>query len=187
GAEVTKTVSLAAGDEIAVEMLLGTGLAKVTALYAEGGPEVEGVKIRFDLLDVTAGIDGKRKTYGGRHGPGDISAPAGDYVLAAKLDSAEVMSAPFTIEPGEATDVQIILNAGVAAITAAGARRIDVITAEADINGKKKSLGGGYGETLQMTLPAGKYGLKIDYEGDKPDAETTFEVTAGSRAEVAVP
>ena len=71
---------------------LGTGIVRASALYSATGPEVEGTTIHFDLVDVTPGVDGKRKTYGGRRGPGDINAPAGDYVLAARLEEAEIMS-----------------------------------------------------------------------------------------------
>lgn len=185
-ATVTETISLAPGQVVDLELVVGTGVMFPTALYAEGGPKVEGGDIRFDIMSANVGIDGKRQDYGGTYSSSAMNVPAGEYTLSARLGEATVLSEPFTVEAGKRTEVEVILNAGVVAISAPGAYRVDIVEAETDINGNRKDVNGSYGEEYQTTLPAGTYIARVTYEGDKADQEQNFEVTAGQRLEVAI-
>lgn len=185
-AEITETISLAPGQVVDLEMVVETGVMFPTALYAEGGPQVEGSAVRFDIMSADVGIDGNRKGYSGTYGSNALDAPAGEFVLSAKLGEASILSEPFTVEAGKRTEVEVILNAGVVAFDAAGSRRIDVFLAQKDINGERKNITGSYDEEFQTTLPAGSYIAQVDYETDKENVEQEFEVKAGERLELKI-
>lgn len=186
-AEATRVLALAPGDVVETDIVVGSGIAGVSALYAEGGPEVEGTGVYFEVFGAAQKIDGSRDSFAYRYGTGQMDLPAGDYVLFARLDEAEVTSAPFTVEAGGRTDVQVVLGAGVVAISAPGADRMNVFTEAKDIQGNRKDAGYTFGETFQTTLPAGRYVVVTGYPDDRPEQETAFEVKAGERVEVAVP
>ena len=72
------------------------------------------------------------------------------------MDQAEV-ERPFNISAGEAKDMTAFLDAGVLAISAPGAKHIEVFEAKKDIQGNRKSVGYAYDDKHQTTLPAGDY------------------------------
>lgn len=185
-ATTKEAVSIKAGETIEHTIIIGSGIVVTKAVYAEGGPEVEGDSIRFDIVSAKAGIDGKRKNIQGGYGVNDqLETPAGDFMLAAKLGSAEGETA-FAIKAGERTEVVVNINAGVLAISAPGAYRIDIKDAKKDIQGRQKDVSGSYGEAFQDTLHPGTYIVSVTYEGDKAPQEKEAVVTAGERAEVTV-
>ena len=186
-AEATRTVALAPGERLHTDIVVGSGIAAVTALYAEGGPPVEGDGIFVEVLSATQSIDGSRQSLAYRYGAGQLDVPAGDYVIRARLGEAAVTTAPFTVEAGGLTEVQVVLGAGVAAFDAPGARMLRIFAAAADIQGNRREFGYSYGTTHQETLPAGAYLVVVDFEGDRPDAEAAFEVVAGQRVEITIP
>lgn len=78
-----------------------------------------------------------------------------------------------------------MLGAGVVAVTAPGAEKLEVFGAAKDIQGNRKSFTYGYGVELQTTLAAGDYVIvATPAEGDAK--ERPISVTAGERLEVAV-
>lgn len=186
-AEATRTVALAAGERLETDIVVGSGVAVVGALYAAGGPPVEGDAIFLEVASAAQKIDGSRDRLAYRYGPGPIDVPAGDYVILARLGQAEAVSAPFSVAAGGRTEVQVVLDAGVAAISAPGARKIDILGKAPDIQGNRPAFGQAYGETHQETLPAGSYVAVADYGEARPPAEKAFAVTAGARVEVTLP
>ena len=77
------------------------------------------------------------------------------------------------------------LNAGVLAITAPGAKHIEVFAAKKDIQGNRKEFGYAYDETHQTTLPAGDYVI-VRSSRTMAAKEGTATVKAGERTEVTV-
>ncbi|MCX7645543.1 MAG: VWA domain-containing protein [Rhodobacteraceae bacterium] len=185
--EATRTVTLAPGERLETDIVVGSGVAAVAALYAPGGPPVEGDAIFLEVASAAQKIDGSRDRLAYRYGPGPMDVPAGDYVILARLGQAEAVSAPFSVAAGGRTEVQVVLNAGVAAISAPGAQRIDILGKAPDIQGNRPDFGQAYGETHQETLPAGSYVAVADYGGARPPAEKAFAVAAGARVEVTLP
>lgn len=173
-----------AGEARRVDIVVGSGVLYPTALYAEGGPPVE-TSIRFDVLGAEADIAGKRERWGRVRGTRVLDLPAGEYILNARLQGAEVQSEPFTIRPGARTEVEVILSAGVVAITAPGARRLDIL-GPPDIRGERDRIERGRGEEMLYTLPQGRYVVRVEYPDDRAPSETEFEVTAGQRVDVTV-
>ena len=175
-------VEIVAGEEREVDVVLGAGVVRVSALYAPGGPAAES-GIRFDVLAAKADINGNRDEFNGSYGHDALNVPAGSYILNPRLEGAEVRSEPFEVAPGELVEVQVVLNAGVAAMSAPGAYRIDVF-GPPKITGEREELAGAYGDNWTYTLKAGTYRARASYEGDRAPVETDFMVTAGERVEL---
>jgi Ca-activated chloride channel family protein len=185
-ARVEETVSIKAGETVERTVLIGSGIVVAKAVYAEGGPAVDSSDIRFDIVATKAAIDGSRDSINGTYGTNNqIDTPAGDFVLTARLGSA-TGEAPFAVKAGERLDVAVNINAGVLAINAPGAYRIDIKEAKKDIQGKQKDVSGNYGVEFQDTLHPGEYIVTVQYEGDVAPKEATATVKAGERTEIKV-
>lgn len=184
-ASAQETVSIKAGETVEKTLVIGSGILVPKAVYAEGGPAVETDAIRFDVVAAKADIDGDRQAINGGYGAAELPVPTGDFVLTARLGSATGEVA-FAIKAGERTEASVNINAGVLAITAPGAYRIDVKEAKKDIQGKRKDVSGTYGAEHQDTVHPGDYLVTVQYEGDKPAKEASATVKAGERTEITV-
>ncbi|MDF1855522.1 VWA domain-containing protein [Pseudooceanicola sp.] len=184
GAEATETLMLKAGAREARELIVGAGVVYPKALYAEGGPAVENNDVRFIVQSAEVDLKGRRKNIHSVYGSRAFDMPVGDYVLFAKLGTAEVTSPPFKVEAGKRVELQVVMNAGVLALATPGAYRVQLFEAKKDINGKQKRVQSAYGEAHQWTLAAGKYLAHATYKDSDVVKETTIEVIAGERAEV---
>jgi len=185
-ANVEETHSLAAGETLERDLVIGSGVVVPQAVYAPGGPQVEGSSIRFDVFEAKADINGNRAKLAGTYGVGGaIDVPPGDHVLVARLGKAEA-EMPITVSAGERVEPSVVLNAGVLAISAAGAYRIDILEGKKDIQGRQKRVTGNYGDEMQETLHPGEYEVVVKYEGDRAEERRRATVAAGERAEVLV-
>ncbi|NGO54134.1 vWA domain-containing protein [Allomesorhizobium camelthorni] len=185
--EVSETITLAAGQIIEKDVVLGIGSVIVNALYAEGGEKVGASGLDVKIFKAKKKIDGSREqvTYG--FGPdGKFDLPPGDYVAIVRMEEAEAEQ-PFNIRAGEAKDVAAVLDAGVLAISAPSAKHIEVFGAKKDIQGNRKAFGYAFDEKHQATLPAGDYVIVADRKDNGGKKEATATVNAGERTEVTVP
>jgi Ca-activated chloride channel family protein len=183
-AMVEEVLELAAGQTVEKDYIIATGRLVAHAVYAEGGPTVEG-DVRFDVLGATKDIAGKRKDFGTNYGDGvKFDLPPGNYVLKARVGKA-IAEMPITIEPDALSEPAVNVNAGILAITAPGGDRIDILGATKDIAGKRKDFGTNYGEGWQIALPEGDYVVKVRKK-DKSVVEGAAAVSAGQRTEVTV-
>lgn len=177
-----EAVVITAGEVQEKTVILGAGLASFTAFYAPGVP-VEGTQ-SFDIYEARQALDGKRKRIDTIYGAGDgPMLPPGDYVVVADVGKAEA-EMPFTVKSGERTEVQVVLNAGIASVTAPNAGSVEIMAGKAALDGRRNRIETFYGETGEVTLPAGDY-LAVATAG-KATAETAFSVTAAERTEVKV-
>lgn len=177
-------ITLNAGETVEKTLVIASGIVVPSAVYAEGGPAVESNDIRFTVLEAAKDLNGKRKKIDGQYGSGrGIEVPAGQAVLHARLGEAEVTSDPFTVKGGERTEVQVDINAGVMAISAPGAYRIDLFEGKKDMQGKQRRITGNYGEQLQVTLHPGDYEVVATFQDGKPEKRKPATVTAGKRVE----
>lgn len=176
------SVVITAGEVTEKTIVLAAGLAAFQAFYAPG-VAVEGDQT-FDILEAKAAMDGSRKKVDTVYGAGDgPELPPGDYVVEAIVGQARA-EMPFTVKPGERSEVQVVMNAGIAALTAPNASEIDILDGKVALDGSRKQFETFYAETGEVTLPAGDY-LAIATAG-KASAETSFTVKAGERTEVTV-
>lgn len=182
-----QSFTLAPGETVEKVLVIGSGLVVPAAVYAEGGPAVEGSAIRFDVMAAEPDINGKRAQIAGQYGPGNsgTNVPAGEYMLVARLGEAQAM-VPITVKAGERTEATVNIDAGVLAVSAPGAYRIDFLEAKKDIQGKQRKITGTYGEAVQDTFHPGEYEILVTYEGGEPEKRQTATVKAGERTEVTV-
>lgn len=184
--EVSETINLAAGRTVEKDVVVGVGRVTVNALYAPDGDKVDASGLSVRILKAKLNLDGSREEVSYAYGPDtrfDLSP--GDHVAVLKLDQAETEQ-PFNIRAGEAKGVTAILNAGVLAISAPGAKHIEVFEAKKDIQGNRKAFGYAYADTHQTTLPPGDYVVVATRGDNDAKVEGKATVTAGERVEVTV-
>ena len=182
--EVSETIPVKAGETAEKDIVVGVGRAVINAFYNDT-LKVEDGGLAVNVAKAAKKIDGTRDDVAYAYGPdAGFDLPQGDYVAVTKMGEAQAEQ-PFTVQTGERSDVKVVLNAGVVAISAPGASTIEIFSAAKDIQGNRKEFGLTYGESHQTTLPAGDYAI-VATRGDKK-AETSATVKAGERAEVTVP
>lgn len=182
----TEKVTLKAGETIEKDIAVGVGKVVTNAFYVEG-KKVDSGGLVIRVFKAEKNLDGQRDDISTSYGPDQkFDLPPGNYVVMAKMDEATAET-PFTVKVGEKTDVDVVLDAGVLAADAKGAKEIEVYAAKKDIEGKRQSFGNSYGETHQSTLPAGDYVVVAIRGDDDVKTEVPVTVKAGERAEVTVP
>ncbi|MEI8698926.1 vWA domain-containing protein [Mesorhizobium sp. ISC15] len=183
--EVTETISLTAGRVIDKDIIVGVGHVVANAYYVAGGDKADGSGIGFKVFKAKKKINGTREEVTYAYGPDSkFDLPPDDYVLMATVDLA-VAEQPFSVKAGENQDLKIAINAGVLAITAPGASKIEIFDPKKDINGNRKSLGYAYDEKYQAALPAGDYAV-VSEKLDNSSRESTVTIKAGERTELTV-
>ncbi|RUX25039.1 VWA domain-containing protein [Mesorhizobium sp. M7A.F.Ca.US.011.01.1.1] len=179
----TDTIPLAAGKTVEKDMIAGVGHVVANAYYAAGGDKADGSGIGFKVLKAKKKIDGTRDEVTYAYGPDSkFDLPPDDYVLIATVDLA-VVEQPFTVKVGESQNLKVAMNAGVLAITAPGASKIEIFEAKKDINGNRKSLGYAFDQKYQAAIPAGDYAV-VSEKSDNSSKEGNVTVKAGERAEL---
>lgn len=159
---IGQTIAVAPGEATEVTLVLGAGVLKPAAYYTEGGDPIKDAYFR--VYEAEADADGKRRqvTYGG--GSPNFKVPAGTYYITAQVGDS-VVGRDVEVMPGQATEVAIILNAGILNPKAYYAEGEDpikdayfrVYEAEAGTDGKRKQVAYGGGANRSFKLPAGKY------------------------------
>ena len=181
-AAIEVPVSVPAGKTVEQVVVVATGRLVAHAYFAEGGPVVTAGP-RFDVLNPEPGSDGNRITIATSYEDGvTFDLPPGRYILLAQADAASA-EAGFEIKAGTPTEVFVVLDAGLLAVTAPGGDALELLGAEKDIYGEQKSVAYTYGESWQVTVPAGDYVLKVR-KTDGSETMTPVSIKAGARAEV---
>ncbi|WHA40608.1 hypothetical protein CFBP5477_012380 [Agrobacterium larrymoorei] len=187
-ARAEETISVKAGDIISHDLIIPSGVVVTNAVYKEGGRKVETDNIRFEALSTEETLDGSRETITGTYGPGKImQMPAGDFIMRARLGKVTVEK-PFSVKAGQRTDLTIDLDAGVLAVNAPDADRIDIMEITKDLQGTQKEISGRYGTSHQETLHPGNYSVKVTYDKktQRDPKEVNAVVTASERTELNV-
>jgi Ca-activated chloride channel family protein len=183
----TETYQLAAGQTLEKDIVVGVGHLVANAYYTQGGDKVDTGGLAFQVVKAKKKIDGTREDMGTTYGPDSkYDLPPGDYALIATMDQASV-ELPFTMKSGDSLNLDVNLNAGVLAVTAPGADKIEIMSARKDIQGNRKSFGYSYAEEHQGTLPPGDYAVVVTMPDNGGTKESAATVKAGERTEVTVP
>jgi len=178
-------LDLPAGGTVDKDIVLGSGLAAISAVFAEG-VDVEDAGMYIEVSAAKKDLEGNRKQVAYNYGAtSTFNLPPGDYVVLTRLGEAEVET-PFTVETGARAEVVANLNAGVLAIEAPRATFTEIFSAKKDIQGKRKSVSYSYDPSFQVVLPAGDYVIEASFGDDAPKTETEVSVTAGERSEASV-
>jgi len=184
--EVTETLALKAGETIDKDIIVGVGRLVVNAFYVPG-MKVDAGGLAVNIFKAKKSIDGQREDMGYGYGPdSSYDLPPGEYAAVVRLDEAGAEGTA-TVSVNEATNVDVVLNAGVVSVSAPGAKTIEIFGAAKDIEGKRKPFGHHYAETVQTTLTAGDYVVVATRGDDNVATEAPVSVKAGERTEVAVP
>ncbi|RWK78420.1 MAG: VWA domain-containing protein, partial [Mesorhizobium sp.] len=131
--EVTEIIPLTGGKLVEKDIVVGVGHVVANAYYIAGGDKADGSGIGFKVFKAKKKVDGTRQEVAYAYGPDSkFDLPPDDYVLTATVDLA-VVEQPFSVKAGEHQDVKIAINAGVLAITAPGASKIEIFDAKKDI------------------------------------------------------
>lgn len=185
-ATAQETISVRAGETVSHDLIIPSGVVVTNAVYKEGGRAVETDSIRFETLSTDETLDGTRDTITGTYGVDKImQMPAGDFVMRARLGKVTVEK-PFTVTAGQRTNVTMDLNAGVLAIKAPDAERIDILEITKDLQGTQTEISGRYGTSHQETLHPGNYTVRITYDKQKQrdPKDVNATVTASERTEL---
>ncbi|WP_421403986.1 hypothetical protein [Agrobacterium fabrum] len=187
-ARAQETLAIKAGEKISHELVIPSGVVIAKAVYAQGGRAVETDDIRFEAMSAKETLDGTRQTISGVYGTGKMmEMPAGDFVMRARLGKVTAEQ-PFTVTAGQRSEITLNLDAGVLAITAPGAERIDIVETTKDLQGTQKEISGRYGTKHQETLHPGDYSVKVSYDkkSGRDPKEITATVKAAERTETTV-
>ena len=180
----TETLHLNPGETLDRDVVIAVGLAAIEAYYIEG-MHVDGGSHQVQVLSAKKDIEGNREVFNTGYGQDyTLKLSPGDYIARVELDAASA-EIPFTVKPGERTDVSVVLNAGVLAIEAAGASSIAVYKAKTDLNGNRTQVAFDYAATLSKVMPEGDYLIEVERGDVVSKAEA--HVTMGERSEVTVP
>lgn len=177
-------LTIEAGKTLEQTVVVATGKVVARSLFAEGGPTVKGA--RFDVLAAEAGPDGKRRVIATSYDDGTaFDLPPGPYVLKAQSDIASGESS-FEARAGEPVEVPVILNAGLLSVAAPGGDRLDLLSEKKDIYGKHEELATSFGESWQITVPAGSYVVRVRKANSGTEVTGSAVVKPGERTEVTV-
>jgi Ca-activated chloride channel family protein len=184
-AVINDTVTVAAGDRVEKDLVVGAGHINITGSFAEGQPIGDSV-LFVEIFGPKKDIQGNRKsiTYG--YGPTiSLDLAPGDYVAVASYDAVKVEQ-PFSIKSGEGSDLNINLNAGALAVSAPTGNYVEIFSAKKDIQGNRVSFGGTYDMAATRTLPPGDYHIVVTLANDAGTKDADASVKAGERTEITV-
>ena len=180
-AEASETQTLAAGDTIERNLLIGSGVAAIEGYYVDG-MLMEDSGHAVQILSAQKKIYGSQTSFGTTYGMGGkVALPPGDYIAVVSQHWASGET-PFTIRIGERTEVKVVLNAGVINVKAPGATSIEIYDAKTDINGNRKSLDFDYSDEVNRTGTAGDV-IAVANWGEV-SAEQRATIKPGERVEV---
>lgn len=157
--ETSDSIVITAGAVTDKEIVLSAGVPVFTAFYA-AGVAVEQDQT-FEVLSANADISGNRTSIATVFGAGAaVELPPGEYVVRASVGAA-VAEQPLIVKAGERVEVPVILNAGLAAVTAPNANLVEFFAAKADLQGNRLNAATEYGPDSLVTLVAGDYLIRV--------------------------
>lgn len=186
--KVRQQIELQAGKSMAYDLIIPSGVVVTNAVYSDGGVQVQTPNIHFEAKTAETSLDGIRKTVGSTYGiDKPINLPVGKYVMFAELGNVSGQHA-FEIIAGERTEVTVNLNAGVLAISAPEAERIDIHYKTTDLQRTLESVSARYATEHQDTVTPGEYVVTVSYEDPElmPQKEINVTVKASERTEIII-
>lgn len=184
GASKTKQdFSVAAGDSINVAMALDVGKLLVSGSYSANGPKVEqGIAVEVHKPGKADGTRGEwiATTY---EPLSQFDLPAGDYDVTV-LTGAAKRTAKAQVASGGATEINVVLDAGVLGVGAPGSNAVEIFSAEKDINNRRPWITTLYDQSFTLALNAGDYVVVASFGESK--VERPFSIAPGKRTNVEI-
>jgi len=179
-----EAITLHPGDVLSKDVVMGTGLAVIDAVYVEGMP-VTSNDLSVRLYGAKKAIDGSRQDFGYGFGPATKhDLPPGDYVAKIEMQ-ATTIEVPFSVKAGERVEVVGVLDAGVVAFSTPNIDIARIYGAKKAIDGSRPEFAYNFDAEWQTTLAAGDYVVLVKFK-DGSEVEKPFTVTAGERLELTV-
>src|SRR5262245_38993409 len=179
------------GRYSAVEGLqAGSGLVRLTAVLAKGGPVVE--RPAWSVYETKPGPDGTpKKIVIGYDTEQQFTLPAGRYNFAVQAGAA-TGERGIDVRAGMLGISNIVLNAGIVDLTAAlasGGLHVErpawsVYGAKLDVQGNPRKISYGYDTKQRFTLPAGQY--KVALQSGATVVEHEIDIKSGSRTTIEI-
>jgi Ca-activated chloride channel homolog len=183
-AVVEATFTVLPGKTLEKVVAMNSGIANISVTYDGTQAVADGTAIE---LRKAPDISGEKKHVSTEFGAEkQFRALAGDYVVIAKLNIAEV-EVPLKVVAGQVVATKINLNAGFVAVKAPGATRIDIQSGAPSIDGTRARLGTEYKDVLNYAANAGSYHIIAYGNDDEVLGEKDVAVVAGQRVEVSIP
>ncbi len=184
--EVEMPFEVKSGETTEVVAVLGVGSFKGEARLAENSPDaVQSGSLKWHLMGAP-GIEGKRKQIAYGTGPSpQWMVPRGDYLLRLVLGEASTEK-DITITAGQMTQEKLVLNAGLAHITAPadlGSTSFSVYPL-IDTTEQRRHLAYSTSKDYEIFLPEGKYLVELKLRQANETKTLEFEIQAGQRSEV---
>lgn len=180
----TTEFEVRAGERSEVALLLASGVLSAQAVYGEESQPVTG-NLSWRIFESKKNISGKRKQVAYEVANQlNVELPAGTYLLRAKRGEA-ASEQQVEVSANERTETTVVLDAGILAARVAGGNASwRVYSAKKDINGKRRQIAYEIDNDPVLTLPAGKYLVRIERGDQKRESEV--EIRAGERTELDV-
>ncbi|MBN9084996.1 MAG: VWA domain-containing protein [Rhizobiales bacterium] len=182
-ARAVQAFSIAPGDVMNLAMSLDAGRLLADALYTSGGPKVEnGLTVEVRRPQQVENEPGEWVAT--EYEPLSVfDLPTGSYDIKMTVGKAQKVQR-IEIKSGQPMRLTLILEAGVLAIDAPGADKIEIVAPKKDINGERKVFETFYDAKINFAFNAGDY-VAIVTRGDT-SKEQPVKVTAGERNEVTI-
>lgn len=182
--EQEESFTVAAGETIEKDIVLGSARVLTSAVYVEGSA-VTASGLSTEIYKARKALDGTREqvSFGYGHQKG-FDLPPGDYVAVFELEFA-TGEAAFSVGSGDEIEVVGNLDAGVVAFTVPGIDSASIFEAKTSIDGSRKDVATFWYEDWQRTFNAGDYVIVTKLE-DGTEFEVPFTVVAGERLELTV-
>lgn len=187
-AKATKEITVAAGSNSEIVMILGAGRLRLAALPAEGAGPIT-ANLAWNVRS-TPDLEGNRKDVAFSYDANPtLSIPAGEYTVTVDWGGAS-LSKDIVIETGKLLETTLVLNAGTLvanAIMAEGGSSATeglawTLVTEADAEGNRKDAGFSYDAEPLFRNTAGKYLLTVTRGSAK--AETEVEIGANRQSKI---
>lgn len=179
-ATVVEERMISAGEEIEIDLILGSGTILPSAAYAEGRPVEDSNSVTYELIAAEPNAEGERAVFYLGSGAEAKEVPAGRYLLRARRGQAEATT-PIVVQPGQIIQPTVNLNAGTLYVNAPSAYRIEFLDAFGT-----KTYGSTLGEEAEEVFNAGAYKVRVTYDEGAYERYFVATVQAGERTEVKI-
>ncbi len=177
-ARVGKSIEVVAGKKTDMEIVVGAGALKTTAIPVEGGKPLK--KAYVKIFEIEKSLDGSRKLVVGANQKRIFKIAAGRYFVTAQIGKA-MASGEVEITAGKLAELTINLNAGALQVVASKKVYVNIYSGDKNLDGTRDHIGS-HRPGKPFMLPQGKYFL-IGKEANKT-AEAEVEIKAGKLTEV---
>ena len=187
GVHQTKAISLASGDDTAIEFTLGTGRIELSAGLREDGGAIDDVSYTISEDDPDS-PDGRREVARSRAPTAAFTLPAGTYYAAARSGDGEVRQR-IAVGPGDVIKRALILplvpvKVGVLIGGQPATPSQGIVYSVTALDGERREITRSVMPELALTLIPGRYRITAQLDAHHLKAAQEITVEAGKSMNV---